>query len=213
MSEIKTDKLIIVIGRQFGSGGRKLGKQLAEHYSLPYYDKEILSKAAEKFGFSPEIFAKYDEKRPSLLRSLISNTVGIQEIYSSHPLSSEGIYTAQSHVIRELADAEGGVFVGRSADYILRDYPRLISIFLHSPLEKRAETLVGRGDSENLDKAKELAEKMDTKRENFYNYFTGRRWGHADNYHFCMDSSLLDDESTFEVIKDFIDRRLDKSRL
>ncbi len=210
MSSNIPKNLVIVVGRQFGSGGRQLGKMLADHFSLAYYDKELLSKAAEKFGFSQEIFAKYDEKRPSPIRSLFANTLGVADVYSSHPLSSESIYTAQGKVIRELAEEKGAVIVGRSADYILRDHPNLISVFLHAPVEERARRLVARGDATDINKATELAKKIDSKRENFYNYYTGRNWGHADNYHLTLDASKLDINGAFELIKNFIIHRFEK---
>lgn len=207
MSSNISDNLVIVVGRQFGSGGRQLGKMLADYFSLTYYDKELLSEAARKYGFSREIFARFDEKRPSPIRSLLANTLGMQDIYSSHPISNESIYTAQGNIIRDLASRHGAVFVGRSADYILRDFPNLISIFLHSPVEKRAKALVDRGDAKNLQHAIEIAGKIDADRENFYNYFTGRRWGHADNYHLTLDASLLPINKIFEVVKSFIENR------
>lgn len=198
--------LIIVVGRQFGSGGRKIGKALAKEYDLEYYDKEVLSEAAGRFGINPEIFARYDEKRPSPLRSLLSNAFGIQESYEN-PMSSESIYQRQSHVIRQLAEKKGGVFVGRSADYILRDHPNLVSVFLHAPLDFRANAILNRGDAETLEMAREKAKKLDATRENFYNYFVGGGWGHADNYHLSLNSALLGEQATVEVIKTFIANR------
>lgn len=196
--------LIIVVGRQFGSGGRKLGKALAKKFGLDYYDKEVLSEAARRFGYAPEIFARYDECRPSPLRTFLSNAFGVAETFENS-MSNEGIYERQSRVIRQLAEGEKGcVFVGRSADYILRDHPGLISIFLHAPLETRANTLVERGDAPDLEKAKDMARKLDNRRENFYNYFTGGGWGHSDNYHISLDSSALGPDGTMEVIEAFI---------
>lgn len=202
--------LIIVVGRQFGSGGRKIGKALAEEYGLEYYDKEVLSEAARQFGYDPSLFARYDEKRPSPLRSLLSNAFGVADSFENS-MSGEKIYERQSHVIRRLAEKKGCVFVGRSADYILRDHPRLISIFLHSPEEVRARTLVKRGDAPTIEKAIELVRKIDNSRENFYNYFKGKGWGRADNYHLTLDSSLLGEEGVLDVIRTFIRQRFNIS--
>lgn len=195
---------IIVVGRQFGSGGRKIGKMLADEFGLAYYDKEVLAEAAKRLGFSHEIFAKHDERRPSALRSLLSNTFGVQDAFHQTPMSSEAIYTAQSNVINELADEGGSVFVGRSADYILRHRPNLVSIFLHAPLEHRAKILMNRGEVESVEKGMETAKKLDRNREEFYNYFTGRKWGHADNYHLTLDTSLLSDYDAYGVVRSFI---------
>ncbi len=202
--------LIIVVGRQFGSGGRGIGKALAEAYGLEYYDKEVLSEAARKFGYNPEIFARYDEKRPSPLRSFLSNAFGVAESYENS-MSSESIYERQSRVIRELASRKGCVFVGRSADYVLRDHPNLVSIFLHAPIEHRGREIVRRGDAETLEKGVEIARKLDEKRRDFYNYFTGRAWGKADNYHLSLDSSLLGHDGSLEVIKAYIDNHFKQS--
>ncbi len=207
MAENKSSKdIIIVVGRQFGSGGRKIGKRLAEEFGLSYYDKEVLSEAARSFGYTPEIFARYDERRPSPLRSFFSNAFGVADSYETS-MSSEGIYERQSRVIRRLADQGGCVFVGRSADYILREHPGLVSIFLHAPIEKRAEAIVRRGDAPTLEKGMDLARRLDSERENFYNYFAGKGWGRADNYHLSLDSSLLGEEASLELIRTFIRNR------
>ncbi|MDE6010412.1 MAG: cytidylate kinase-like family protein [Muribaculaceae bacterium] len=204
--------LIVVVGRQFGSGGRKIGRMLADEFGLAYYDKEVLSEAAQRLGFSQEIFSRYDEKRPSAFRSLLSNTFGVQDSFHQTPMSHEAIYTAQGKVISELADEGGCVFVGRSADYILRHRPGLVSIFLHAPVEHRARMLVERGDEPDITHATEHARKIDRNREEFYNYYTGRHWGHADNYHLTLDTSLLGTEGTYSVIRTYIKGIIDKSK-
>lgn len=200
--------IVIVVGRQFGSGGRQLGRRLASEFGIGYYDKEVLSEAAKQFGYSPEIFARYDEKRPSALRSLLSHTFGVADsFYTQSSLSSENIYDRQSRVIRSLAENGGAVFVGRSADYILRDHPNLVSIFLHAPVEKRGEIIAKRGDAPDKESGIELARRFDRMREDFYNYFTGRNWGHADNYHLAIDASLFSDEDLVELVVGYIKRR------
>lgn len=202
--------LIIVVGRQFGSGGRVIGKKLAEEFGLEYYDKEMLAKAAEKFGYSQSIFARHDEKRPSALRSLITNAFGVGDSYLQNPMSSEAIYRAQSSVIRELARQGGCVFVGRSSDYVLRDFPHLVSIFLSAPIEQRAKLLIDRGDAETPEKAMEIARKYDRNREDYYNYFTGRHWGHSENYHLSLSIDGISTEDAIEVIKAYIGSRFGK---
>ena len=207
MTRIPSDS-IIVVGRQFGSGGRKIGRMLAEEFGLAYYDKEMLAEAARRLGFSEHIFAKYDERRPSALRTLLSNTFGVQDSFHQTPMSSESIYTAQGKIINDLADEGGAVFVGRSADYILRHRPNLVSVFLHSPIDHRAAQLVRRGEVESLDKGMEMARKLDKNREEFYNYFTGRHWGHASNYHLTLDTSLVKPEDAYKIVRDFVVAKL-----
>ncbi|MDE5663492.1 MAG: cytidylate kinase-like family protein [Muribaculaceae bacterium] len=199
--------IVVVVGRQFGSGGRRLGKRLAAELGLAYYDKEVLTEAAQRRGFSRDIFASHDEKRPSPLRSMISHAFGVADSYQQSPMSCEAIYDAQSRVIKELAEEGGGVFVGRSADYILRDHPAMISIFLHAPAEHRAAALVKRGEVASLEKGIEMARHQDRKREEFYNYFTGRHWGRADNYHLSIDTSRLSDDAMLELIRTYLAQR------
>lgn len=199
--------VIVVVGRQFGSGGRRLGLRLAKELGLAYYDKEVLTEAAQRRGFSRDIFARHDEKRPSPLRSLISHAFGVADTYQQNPMSCEAIYDAQSRVIEELAEEGGCVFVGRSADYILRDRPNLASIFLHAPVEHRARILMERGEVPSVEKGIETALRQDRKREEYYNYFTGRKWGHADNYHLSLDTSLLSDDELLAIIRHYVEHR------
>lgn len=198
---------IIVIGRRFGSGARRLGKILAERHGLAYYDREILSEAAARNGFDSNVFAKADEKRPSILRSILSSAPGIPDDYTGGGLTRERIYKAQGDVIRELAAKGGAVFVGRSADYILRDMPHLVSIFLQAPIDVRIKNIIERGEATSAASARELARKIDKDREGFYNYFTGRKWGVADNYHITIDSSLISEEGLADMITVYLENR------
>lgn len=194
-------KKVIVVGRQFGSGGRQIARAIADKLGYNYYDREILSECAARLGFSPDLFTVRDEKRPSALRSLLHFGYGVSDIYNTSSVSSEGIYKAQSEVIRSLASEGNCVFVGRTADYVLRDNPNLVSIFLHAPLEHRAKFIISRGDAADEREASELARRMDRNRENYYNYFTGRNWGHASNYHLSVDSSRWDTDMILSALR------------
>lgn len=200
----KGDHFIIVIGRHFGAGGRAVGKLLAEKLDIPYYDNEILKETADQYGLTNDIFARADEKRPSFLKRLLTQSYGIQETYNPEAISSETLYQAQSKVIREIADKGPCVFVGRSADYILRDYPGLISVFLHAPIDYRAEKILKRGDASSLCEASEIARKMDKDREAYYNYFTGKEWGKASTYTLSIDASSLPPDKIAELIIDYL---------
>lgn len=191
---------IVVIGRQFGSGGRKIGKLIAAKLGIDYYDKELLSRAATSLGFSPEIFAAADEKKPSPLRSLLQGLSGVADNFHATTLSGEKLYEEQSGIIRQLADRGPCVFVGRTADYVLREYPGLVSVFVHAPMKHRAGKITARGDAANANAAEEIARKHDRDREGYYNYFTGRHWGRADNYHLSIDSSTLSEDDVAELI-------------
>lgn len=199
----------IVIGRQFGSGGRVIGRLVASHLGIPYYDKELLSEAAQKMGFAPEVFAKADEKPPSPLRSLLQGFYGVADNFHTGSYYGEGLYRAQSEVIRELAANQSCVFVGRTADYVLRDHPGLVSVFLHAPSDWRAARIVERCESTDHQQAKDMARRNDRNRENFYNYFTGRHWGRASNYHLSIDSSLFPAETVADMIVKFAQKRLE----
>lgn len=180
---------VVVIGRRFGAGGRAIGKIVAERLGISYYDNELLMETARQFGFSRHIFDGADEKRPSFLKRLLSQSYGVQEAYNTEALSCESLYQAQSRVIRSIAQKGPCVIVGRTADYILRDFSSLTSIFLHAPLQYRASKIMDRGDASSLEEATELAKRRDKDREAYYNYFTGRQWGVASNYGLSLDSS------------------------
>ncbi|MBD5283988.1 MAG: cytidylate kinase-like family protein [Bacteroides sp.] len=194
---------VIAVGRQFGSGGRKIAKLMAERLGLPYYDRELLRETASRMGFSPEVFAANDEKRPSLFRSLASHLYGVADNYGSTPMSRDEIYRQQGEVIRDIASRGGCVIVGRSADYLLRDHPGLISIFLHAPLSWRIKRIIERGEAKTEHEAEVLAHKIDSQRESFYNYFTPGMWGYAPTYHLSIDASKLDPEQIVDLIENF----------
>lgn len=190
-SNIPLSNQIIVIGRSFGAGGRAIGHELAALTGYPCYDKELLNEAAREMGFISEIFNRADERRPSRLKRLVTQIYGVQEAFGADTLSPENIYQAQSRVIRAIASRGPAIFIGRTADYILRDFPRLFSVFVHAPLAFRARKIVARGDAADDAAAIELARLKDGNRRDYYNYFTGRHWGRASNYDLTFDSSLI----------------------
>ena len=198
---------VIVIGRSFGAGGKAIAKCLSAKLDMPVYDKELLKEAAKEFGFSHDLFLKADEKRPSMFRRLVAQMYGLQDAYMADTLSSENLYQAQSQIIRAIAERGPSIIVGRSADYILRDFPRLISVFVHAPLAYRASKIVERGDSKDELEAMELARQKDKHRQEFYNYFTGREWGVASNYDLTLDSSLLSPEKNAEIVAFYLQNR------
>lgn len=203
MKTEKADKssFVIVIGREFGSGGSRIGKKLAECLGVPYYDKTLLRAAAERLGYSPRIFERKDERRPSFIRSLLSFTYGASVAGGNDSsLSDEKIYEFQSRVISELAAKGSCVIVGRTADYILRDKPGLISVFIHAPLSVRAELVASRGENLSVEDAGREAQRVDHERESYYNYYTNRPWGKCANYHASFDSSVISDESIISAI-------------
>lgn len=194
---------VIVIGRQFGAGGRHLGKQLAEALGVPYYDKELLAEAAGSLGYSQDIFQKADEKKPSILRSFISFNFGSPSAsFDNYTLNDDNLYRAQSEVIRSICKKGSCVIVGRTADYVMRDHPGLLSIFIHAPEEHRAQAVIKRGEAANQAEAIEKVRKNDRTRESYYNFYTNRHWGRASNYDLTFDSSRIPMEHILSLLTD-----------
>lgn len=198
---------IIVIGRQYGGSGRKTGRALADLLHVPYYDKEIINKVAARYGYDPEILHRADEKKPSPFRSMLLGKYGVMDMYATSPLSKEALYEAQTNVIRQICQEGSCVIVGRTADYIMRDHPGLVSIFIHAPREWRAQHLIKSGEADSLQDAITKIKNADNNREGYYNYFTGRKWGTADNYHLTLDASLIDSEDMVNLIATYIEKK------
>lgn len=200
---------VIVIGRQFGSGGRTVGKLIANRLGIDYYDTEILSKAAESEGMNPEIFKRHEEKKPNILKTLLQGAYGIADNFHQVPISSERTYRLQSRIIQDICKKGSCVIVGRNADFILRDHPGLVSVFLHSPIENRAKRILERKEAVSLEDAISKASQHDKRREAFYNFYTGdKKWGVASNYHLTIDTSQLDNESIAEMIITFTNKKI-----
>ena len=198
--------LIITIGRQLGSGGRSVGKLLAEHYGISLYDKALINLAAEQSGLGKEFFTNADEHvSRSSLRSLITSR-GLISSHSNSPLSNDALFQVQSDVIRELAGKESCIILGRCADYILRDNPGLISIFLSADKEDRLKR-IAEHDNISIEKARTLMEQGDKKRATYYNYYTDGVWGSASTYHLCINTSVLGIEGTTQFLIQYIDSR------
>ena len=207
------DNLIITIGRQFGSGGREIGKRLADLFGIAYYDKELIKLASEESGLCKEFFEKADEKAS---QSIIGGLFGTRFPFISDGaipygscLSNDALFKIQSDVIRELAEKQSCLFVGRCADYILRDHPRCVNIFVSASKEARIERLMHIHHI-STEAAEELMEKADKKRSAYYNYYTNKTWGMASSYNFSIDVSVLGIDETVEFMKSFIERRLNK---
>lgn len=209
------EKFVITIGRSFGSGGRELGRLVAEKLGIAFYDKELLVRAAEKAGMSPEYFERNDERMPTFFSGLLSFSHGYNPMAycaGATNANSDGIYQAQSEFIHELAAHEACVIVGRSADYILRDVPNVVNIFVHAPMEARVRRIVARADSLDSDSARTLAEKTDRLRSNFYNFYTDKRWGAARSYDLSVDSTVMPIDQLADFVIDFVCRKLSANR-
>ncbi len=205
-------KYVITIGRSFGSGGRALGRIIADRLGIAFYDKMLLIKAAEKAGYNIEYFEQADERAPKITSSIIPFSMGFYPMswVGDTAGSSDRVYKAQCDFMHELAQGDPCVIVGRSADYVLRDVDNVINIFIHAPLDECAKRIVSRNDSHTLEEARALAERTNKLRANFYNFYTDKRWGHATSYDLCLDSSLLPLEDLADIVINYVHRRFDK---
>ncbi len=194
------NRIIINLGRQFGSGGKQVALELGRKLGINVYDNELITKAAESSGFSPDVFMKKDEKRNLFPVSsfFATQTFGSPKNY----LNGENLFQIQSSVIRDIAEKESAVIVGRCADYILRDLDCTVDVFITAPRETRISMIMDRMKI-SREKAEDLIEKTDRKRETYYNYYTFGNWGVASNYDLCVDSSILGIEGTADYIIDF----------
>lgn len=196
-------KFALTIARQYGSGGREIGLTVAEMLGVKAYGRELINIAARESGMSEEILNIADERQPSsLLYTLAmgSTAFGMPNIRYDIPINDK-LFSVQSDIIRKTADNESAVFIGRCADYVLReDYPTF-RVFIYAPLEKRIQRISER-NSVSASEAKSLVDKTDKRRANYYNFYTGGKWGRFDNYDLLIDSTILGVEGTARLIAD-----------
>lgn len=198
---------VITVGRQFGSGGRELGKALARELGIGYYDKELLVEAAKKAGVNPEFFEKNDERFPTFLHGLFSFSMGVTPMcYYTGPssITDDGLYKAVSEFLLQKSAESPFVVVGRTADYILRHHPRVANIFVHAPMAECVRRITARADALTPDKAEALARRTNKWRADYYNFFTDKEWGRADSYDLTLDSSILGIDGCVEMIKSYL---------
>ncbi|KAA6300347.1 MAG: Cytidylate kinase [Candidatus Ordinivivax streblomastigis] len=202
----------INIGRQLGSGGREIGEKLARQLGISFYDKELINLASEESGLCKEFFEKADERAS---QSFSGGLFGMRfpayfddaSISYFNYLNNDALFKIQSDVIRQLASEKSCLFVGRCADYILRDNPNCVNIFISSPIQNRIERLC-RTIQFSESEAKDMIRRSDKHRPEYYNYYSYKTWGAATTYHLCMDSSILGIEDTVSFIKEFAVKKL-----
>ena len=197
--------VVVSIGRQFGCGGRVVGQRLAEELGYDYYDKQLLVLAAKEIGFEPEVFEEIDEqpKSRNFFQSFGEFMSGLNP--ADNYMSDDRLFKVQSDVIRQLAVTRNCVIVGRCSDYILRDYPNCISVFLHAPIQDRIKRVCARMPIEQS-KAEAFIERNDRRRASYYNYYSNKEWGVASTYDMSLDVSRLGVEETVAAIIDFVKR-------
>lgn len=189
---------IINIGRQFGAGGLQVADAIGARLGIPVYDKELISRAAEKSGFSEEFFEHRDEKRGF---RLFQNVLSAGRTNTQNYINDDALFRMQSSVIREIAEAGPAVFVGRASNYILRDMDCL-DVFICAPLADRIRRVADRRGISDAE-AETLIEKKEKSRRDFYNFFTFGEWGASSDYDLCVNSALLGIEGTADAIIGF----------
>lgn len=198
---------VITISRQYGSGGRQIGKRLAEHYGIPFYDNEIISNAAKESGFSEVAFQRAEEKATnSFLYSIAMgmSAYGNLDMGFSTLSVDDQLFLAETRVTRQFAQKGPCVIVGRCADYVLKDLPNVVNIFVSADISQRLRRAI---EVYELPKAKaeENIIKFDKRRANYYNFHTGQKWNDISNYHLAIRSDFGGIEHAVETICQYLD--------
>lgn len=191
------DHLVITIGRQYGSGGRDIGKALAKALDIPCYDKELLVEVSKDSGFSQSILENYDEKSVNSLYYFQTGMYSTTQLPLHHQL-----FIAQLNTIKDIAARESCVFIGRCADYVLSDNNNCVNVFIYADEENRIARAINEYGIRAKD-AKKTVQKTDRQREAYYNFYSTNRWADMNNYHLCINSTIGIDE-TVKVILEYI---------
>lgn len=193
---------IITIGRQFGSGGHEIGEKVAEYFGIRCYDKELLSRAAKESGFCQEMIESHDERPTnSFLYNLVMDTYSFGYNASSFmdmPISHK-VFLAQFDAIKKMANEAPCVIVGRCADYALSDYKNCLNLFIYGEEEYRIKRIMEKYDLTEQ-KARDMMLKKDKQRQSYYNYYSSKKWGRADSYDLCLNSSKFGIEGSIRLI-------------
>ncbi len=200
-------KSIVTIGRQFGSGGHEIAEKLANKLDIPFYDKELLKRAAKESGLCEEIFENFDEKpSSSFLYSLVMDpySFGYPGNGYEMPLNHK-VFLAAFDTIKKIAEEGPSVIVGRCADYALQDYDNVISIFIKAPIDTRIKRITEKYELTEL-KAKDMIYKKDKQRAGYYNYYSTKKWADIKSYDLIIDSKVLGIDGTVDLLADYVKR-------
>ena len=198
---------IITIGREYGSGGRQIGQEVAKYFGIKCYDKELLEHAANDSGICKELFEHHDEKPTnSFLYSLVMDTYSFgysSSGFSDMPMNHK-IFLAQFDAIKKVASEGPCVIVGRCADYALQDMKNCVHIFIYGNEDAKTQFVMKKYNVDAA-KAKDMCNKKDKQRQSYYNYYSSKKWGRADSYDLCINSSVLGQEGTVRLIKQYVE--------
>jgi len=199
--------LIVSIGRQIGSGGRDVAKIVAQKIGCRFFDREILNLAAEVSGFSEECFESNDENKGFLKSFFHIRVPHLSDTnFYNNSFSQESLFKIQSDAMKKAASESPCLFVGRCSDYVLRDYPKLVSLFITAEMDDRVSRIMQRHCCSH-DEAVRLIENGEQTRSRYYNFYTGKHWGDSSSYDLCINSSRLGIEGTAEMIAHYIRTR------
>lgn len=198
---------VITIGREFGSGGREIGKKLAEQLNVPFYDKELINLAAKESGMSPEVFEAADEQATNSL--LYSMSIGAYAMgnhinnFNEMPVNDK-LFLLQCNIIKKIAQEGSCVIVGRCAYYVLQENANCLNVFIRGDMPQKVERI------ERLyhlppKKAEEVILKTDKRRKNYYNYYTGLKWGRMENYDLTLNSSRVGVDDCVTILKTLVE--------
>lgn len=210
MTDNLPEKYVITIGRQMGSGGRLLGRMIAERLGIDFYDRELLMQAARAAGLSPEFFERNDERRPHFISGLFSFNMGLSPITwfdGASVIGDDALYKAQCNFMHSIARKGPCVIVGRSADYVLRDMPNIVNVFVHANLDDCIKRVMERDPEKKEEDARSFVERTNKLRANFYNFYTDKRWGDAASYDITFSSSVLSLERIADLVVDYLNAR------
>ena len=201
-------KFVITIARQYGSGGKTIGEMLSKELGVEYYNKDLILKASEESGINVSLFANADEKSKGLFNKLKQKHYGgeVLDPSDSNFTSEENLFNYQAKIIRELAEKESCIIIGRAADYILRDRDDVLSVFVHAPHDFLMEQAAKKHSMSEKELEKYIA-KIDKERAEYYKLHTGREWTDARNYDLCLNSSKLGFERCVEEIISYMNVR------
>ena len=200
-------KYFITIGRQLGSGGKRIGAQLSQHLNIPCYDRELIQLASRKSGFGKEFFEEFDEKSSrSVWGKYFGFHSGLMGYDEVNYLCNENLFKIQSDVIRNLAEKESGIFIGRCADHILSQFPNCLKVFISADTKDRVRQVMK--DEKLTEKEAGIrVERCDKQRSSYYNYYSDKVWGMADSYDLCFNSSFFTIEEIAQLIEEQVKKK------
>ena len=197
------EKVLITLGRQFGSNGRLIGEKTAEKLGVPCYDKQLIKKVAKDTGLWEELLDELDEKPTnSFLYSVVMDPYAFSYSFENQGYGmnlNQKAFMATYNTIENIAKEGSGVFIGRCSNYVLRDFDKAFHVFIFAPMEARINTVMERFNLSEK-KAKEQIQKEDKARAAYYNYYTSSKWGRMESYDLSVDSTLLGVEGTADLI-------------